>query len=122
MNKQKRWILLEHFPPHNDPIGNHFDLLLEDKNGCRSWRLEKDLVLDGLSQEAVPTPFHRLEWLSVTTRQVSGGRGLAKKVSGGFFYGDLPIDENEEIQIKLIFDERMALLEIQNCMCRLRSL
>ena len=74
---------------------------MEDKSRCRSWRLKENLVLDGPSQEAVPTPFHRLEWLSIKAGTVSGGRGSARRVMGGFFDGDLPTNDKEEIEIKL---------------------
>ncbi len=121
MTKQNRWALLEHDPSMDDPIGKHFDLLLEDESKCRSWRLAKNLVLDGPLQEAVPTPFHRLEWLSFQSGKVSGGRGSARRVIGGFFYGDLPTDDKEGIEIKLSCNEFMAILEIKNCICRLRS-
>ena len=122
MNKQKRWILLEHTPSLTDPAEKHFDLLLEDSNRCRSWRLVKNLVLDVTFQEAVPTPFHRLEWLSVEACEVSRGRGSAKRVMGGFFNGDLPTDEKEGIQIKLCFNELSGTLEIKNGMYRFSSL
>jgi len=122
VNNQKRWALLEHVSSPDDSFGRHFDLLLEDKNGCRSWRLAENLVLDGTSQEAVPTPLHRLEWLSVKEGPVSEGRGWARRVMGGFFYGELPTDEKEAIQIKLSFNQLMGTLEIKNCMCRFRSL
>ena len=120
MTKQNRWVLLEH-DPLDDPIGKHFDLLLEDKDLCRSWRLKKNLVLNGPSQEAVPTAFHRLAWLSVKAGKVSGGRGSARRVIGGFFEGDLPTNYKEAIEIKLICNEFLATLEIKNCICRLRS-
>ncbi len=121
MYKQKRWVLLEHKDSPDDPSGVHFDLLLEDKNVCRSWRLGKKLVVDGSCQEAVPMPAHRLKWLSVSSAEVSGGRGFAKRVMGGVFYGDLPMNEKDSICIELRANQFLANLEIKNSMCRLSS-
>ena len=121
MYKKRRWILLEHTDCPDDPNGIHFDLLLEDQDVCRSWRLKEKLILDGTAQEAVLIDVHRLEWLSVSSREVSEGRGWARRVMGGFYYGDLPIYETDGIHIEISTHEFFGILEIKNCMCHLSS-
>ena len=110
----KRWILLEHTGSPDDPEGVHFDFLLEDIHDCRSWRLRKMPTVDGSPQEAFPRLVHSLEWLDVSEREVSGGRGFAKRVTGGWFSGDLPQNDSDPVHIKLHSNEMSVDLEIKN--------
>ena len=121
MDFHDRWILLEHFGSPDDPLGVHFDLLLEDGKVCRSWRLKKILVLDGPSQKVVPIPSHRLVWLDHSDGEVSGGRGWAKKVMAGFFLGELSEDPADPVQIELHSNVLKGNLEIKNFLCTLCS-
>ena len=121
MNRQKRWVLLAHTGLLEDPENVHFDLLLEDRNGCRSWRLEAIPVLDGPAQSTIPLPVHRLAWLDISGQEVSGGRGWARRVFAGFFYGELPKDERDPVQIELSSKEMIGNLEIRDCLCKLSS-
>ena len=121
MNKQKRWVILEHIGAPDDPVGRHFDLLLEDGNSCRAWRLTTMLVVDGPVLEAAPLPPHRLEWLEIKTGLVSGDRGLAKQVMAGLFYGSLPKMEGEALFVELSRNGLIGSLEIINGSCQLRS-
>ena len=70
MAKQNRWVLLEHSGSPLDQGGIHFDLLLEDGDSCRTWRLPKIPLLDGEPQEATPLVFHRLEWLEKSSGEI----------------------------------------------------
>ena len=45
--KNYRWVLLRHTGAPDDSKGIHFDLLLEDKGFCRTWRLSDIPSLDG---------------------------------------------------------------------------
>ncbi|MFM8283486.1 MAG: hypothetical protein ACKOCW_07985 [Planctomycetaceae bacterium] len=78
-----RWILLEHTAAPDDPAGRHFDLLVEEGESCRSWRLAAIPVADGASVPAVAIAPHRLAWLDHRSGPVSGGRGFARRVAAG---------------------------------------
>ena len=121
MNGPSRWILLRHIGSPDDPKGIHFDLLLEDRQGCRSWRLEDLPLLDGPSQKASPLPMHRLDWLEHLDGEVSGGRGWASRVMAGFFLGALPRNDLDPVQIQLHSKGMMGNLEIKNFLCTLSS-
>ena len=122
MCEQKRWILLEHKGAPDDPVGIHFDLLVEDKNVCRTWRLATIPALDGPSQIVIPLQAHRLAWLDHSEGEVSGGRGWAKKVMAGFFFDELPKNLNERFQIELHSKTGLVgNLKIENCLCSLTS-
>ena len=78
-----RFILLEHTNAPDDPTGRHFDLLLEAADACRAWRLAGLPRADGPAVAAVELPPHRLAWLDHEAGEVSGGRGFARRISGG---------------------------------------
>ena len=122
MSVQKKWILLEHIGAPDDPAGRHFDFLLEDDNACRSWRLRNILTLDGPSQEAFPLSAHSLDWLEISECEVSAGRGWAKRVIGGWFSGELPVDETEILCVELHSNEMSGNLEIKNSQFKFCSL
>ena len=113
---------MEHIGAPDDPLGIHYDLLLEDGHGCRTWRLLKIPVLDGDELEVIPLPVHNLEWLEKQAGAVSGGKGWAKRVLAGFFDGALPIGHEQPIQIVLHSSEVAMRLEIQNNHCKLQSI
>lgn len=60
----------------------HFDLFLEDGDGCRTFRL--DAVPTGGTMPAEPLPPHRLVYLEYDG-PVSGGRGRVARVDWGTF-------------------------------------
>ena len=117
----KRWVLLEHSGFPDDSQDVHFDLLLEDDKGCRSWRLEKIPIIDGPSQKVLLLPMHKLDWLETMGREVSGGRGWARRLWAGFFLGSLPKDCRAPIQLKLESKEMDGWLEIKDFRCKLHS-
>jgi hypothetical protein len=78
-----RFALLEHTGAPDDPGGRHFDLLLEAGEACRTWRLLEIPQADGPPVAAIELPPHRLVWLERLEGEVSGGRGVARRVAAG---------------------------------------
>jgi hypothetical protein len=78
-----RFALLEHTGAPDDPVGRHFDLLLEDGAACRTWRLLDVPLAGGPAVAALELPPHRLAWLGIPAGEVSGGRGHARRVDAG---------------------------------------
>ena len=123
---QLRYALLEHLGAPDDPGGCHLDLLLEDGDSCRSWRLEAIPRLNGPAVRATPLPPHRLVWLERESASISGNRGWARRVVAGAMRSSLPADANQPIQVEL---EGMAViglsepvvLEIAAEKCRMRT-
>ena len=118
MASKKRWVLLEH---SGLPDGIHFDLLVEDKNSCRTWRLPNLLILDGPSQAVTVLSPHNLYWLERTEGSVSGGRGFAKRILFGLFVGDLPTKDEASMEIDLYSEAIQGRLLIKNGVCRFFS-
>jgi hypothetical protein len=80
-----RFVLLEHTGHPDDPAGRHYDLLLEEPDACRTWRLAEIPVAGGDLVVAVPLPPHRLAWLDTLAGEVSGGRGFARRLDAGTY-------------------------------------
>jgi hypothetical protein len=80
-----RFVLLEHTGHPDDPAGRHYDLLLEEPDACRTWRLAEVPVAGGEPVAATPLPPHRLAWLDTLAGEVSGGRGFARRVDAGTY-------------------------------------
>jgi hypothetical protein len=78
-----RFVLLEHTGHPDDPAGRHYDLLLEEPEACRTWRLAEIPASGGEAVAALPLPPHRLAWLEIEAGEVSGGRGFARRVDAG---------------------------------------
>mgnify|MGYP007063820600 CR=1 FL=1 len=122
MVRKNRWALLEHSGASDDPTGIHFDFLLEDKDGCRTWRIQKIPILDGPSEEAIPLPLHRLEWLEISAGEVSRGRGWVRQVTAGVFSGELPDNDVDPVHIQLHSQQIKGNLKIKNSLCKHCSL
>ena len=116
-----RYSLLRHTGAPDDPIGCHFDLLLEAGESCRTWRLEEPPRLDGPVQPAVSLPAHRLVWLGPRSAAVSGNRGWAERVMAGHYSGVLPEDPEAAVQVQLLDGELQGQLVIQAGGCQLRQ-
>ena len=97
-----RYLFLEHTNAPDDPACRHVDLLLEDGESCRTWRLSSVPLPNGPSLQAIPLPRHRLIWLERTSAAVSGGRGWGRRIVGGAFQGVLPDNPTELIRVELI--------------------
>ena len=78
-------MLLEHTGHPDDPAGRHYDLLLEEPDACRTWRLAEVPVAGGEPVAATPLSPHRLAWLEIDAGEVSGGRGFARRVDAGTY-------------------------------------
>ena len=121
-----RYLFLEHTNAPDDPTCRHVDLLLEDGESCRTWRLSSVPLPNGPSLQAVHLPRHRLIWLERTSAAVSGGRGWGRRIVGGTFQGVLPDNPNELIKVDLRgtaalhFPDPLT-LELADGRCRLHS-
>tara|TARA_Y100001968_G_scaffold274374_1_gene267566 strand:+ start:690 stop:1073 length:384 start_codon:yes stop_codon:yes gene_type:complete len=121
MNSLKRWALFKHVPSSQDMQGIHFDLLLEDRSDCRSWRLDQIPFLNGQAVNAISAPPHKVDWLEKHDCAVSGGRGWAYRVERGVFKGELPISDDLPLNIELFSETIFGQLEIRNSSCRISS-
>ena len=114
--KSYRWVLLRHIGAPDDSIGIHYDLLLEDKKFCRTWRLSDIPLLDGPYVDSVNIDPHKLDWLDIQEKIVSGDRGVATRIKKGIFMKSLPNIENTSIQLSLTWDDVDCDLVIhENC-------
>ena len=78
-----RYALLEHTGAPDDPTGRHVDLLVEDGDHCRTWRLADVPLTNGPSVTAVEIAPHRKAWLDHLDGPVSSGRGRARRIDSG---------------------------------------
>ena len=78
-----RYALLEHTGAPDDPTGRHVDLLVEDGDHCRTWRLSDVPLTNGPAVTAVEIAPHRLAWLDHLDGPASAGRGRARRIESG---------------------------------------
>tara|TARA_Y100001968_G_scaffold246844_1_gene231159 strand:- start:296 stop:688 length:393 start_codon:yes stop_codon:yes gene_type:complete len=116
-----RWVLLEHIGSPDDLKGIHFDLLLEDKDYCRTWRLSDIPLLNGPYVDSLCIPPHDLYWLDIEEKVVSGNRGVAKKIKEGIFLESFPTVEGSFVNLSLIWDKLEVDLVIDENGCRVFS-
>ena len=114
-----RYSLLRHTDAPDDPSGCHYDLLLEDGETCRSWRLPDIPALNGPTQEATLLPPHRRVWLDPRSAAVSGDRGWAERVMAGRYRGTLPADLTADVQLDLVDGDLKGQLRITAGRCSL---
>ena len=122
--KQKniyRWVLLRHIFAPNDLKGIHFDLLLEDKEFCRTWRLSDIPLLDGPYVDSVYISPHNLDWLEIKEKVVSGNRGVVTRIKKGIFLKSLPSIEINSINLSLKWENVDSDLVINENGCRICS-
>jgi len=100
-----RWVLLRHTGAPDDEAGIHFDFLLEDKDFCRTWRLNKIPLLDGPYVSSVYIAPHNLYWLDIEEKVVSGNRGFATRIKKGIILESLPSFENGFVNLSLEWGE-----------------
>ena len=117
--KSHRWVLLRHVGAPNDLKGIHFDLLLEDKEFCRTWRLSDIPLLDGPYVDSVYISPHNLDWLEIKEKVVSGNRGVATRIKKGIFLQSLPSIEKNSINLSLIWENVDSDLVINVNGCRI---
>ena len=116
-----RWVLLRHIGAPDDLRGIHFDLLLEDNNFCRTWRLRQIPLLNGPYVSSVSIAPHNLEWLDIKEKAISGNRGVAKRIMKGVFWRSLSILENDFIHLPLEWNDFEIYLVIDQNRCRIFS-
>ena len=119
MNK---WVLLEHKVFSANSLDDiHYDFLVEDGKDCLTWKFLQLPLLNQDSIEIFKQPNHRLVWLSRTEHELSGNRGLAKRIDHGTFK-NLSDKLNSEY-CRLILDGELlyGLFEISGNSCRLRK-
>ena len=114
-----RWVLLRHTGAPNDSRGIHFDLLLEDREFCRTWRLSQIPILDGAYVEAIYSNPHKLHWLDIKKKVVSRNRGVATRIKKGTFLNPLPSVENFYINLSLEWEDNEVVLVIDEKGCKI---
>jgi hypothetical protein len=119
--KVYRWVLLKHIGSPDDNKGIHFDLLLEDKEFCRTWRLSDIPLLDGPYVDSVCIAPHKLYWLDIEEKVVSGDRGFATRIKQGIILQSFLSVENSSINVSLIWDKLEVDLVIDDTGCRIFS-
>ena len=116
-----RWVLLKHIGSPDDIKGVHFDLLLEDKEFCKTWRLSDIPLLDGSYVDSVCIAPHNLYWLDIEEKVVSGNRGVAKRIKQGVLLQSFPLVETSPIKISVIWDKLEVDLVLDEIGCRVLS-
>ena len=119
LREANRWVLLRHIGAPNDLQGIHFDLLLEDKEFCRTWRLSDIPLLDGPYVDSVYIAPHNLEWLDIKEKVVSGNRGVATRIKKGIYLTSLPSIETSSINLSLQWENVDSDLVINQNGCRI---
>ncbi len=117
VEKLKRWVLLRHTVVSDDPVGDHFDLLLEDRHACRTWRLTRFPRVGGSGEQVTPLQLHSLKWLEKEAAELSEGRGSVKRVLDGIYQGSLEALEDACVRVYLRSKGFCATLEIKNNLC-----
>jgi hypothetical protein len=116
-----RYALLRHTGAPDDPNGYHYDLLLEDGEHCRTWRLTHRPVVGEAAQAAVELAPHRLVWLTPRSAAVSGGRGWAEGVAHGSYAGVLPSEAQAPVIVQLLDGALTGWLRLQDGCCVLEK-
>ena len=116
MNK---WVLLEHKVFSGNSFDIHYDFLIEDKIDCLTWKLLKLPSSNEASVAIIKQKNHRLVWLLRKEHELSGNRGLVKRIDHGIFKN--VSDELKTEGFRYILDGEIlfGLLEISDNICRL---
>ena len=111
--------MLRHTDAPDDFKGIHFDLLLEDKDCCRTWRLSDIPEIDGPYVDSQYIAPHHIGWLDIKQKVVSGNRGVATRIKNGVFLKSLPITDKSFIHLSLRWDDVESDLVIDDKGCRI---
>ncbi len=114
-----RWVLLKHIGSPDDIKGIHFDLLLEDQEVCRTWRLSDIPLLDGPYVDSVNIAPHNLDWLDINEKVISGNRGIATRIKHGVFFESLSLTESSSLNLPLKWEDVESDLVIDENGCRI---
>jgi len=118
MNK---WVLLEHKVYSADSLDIHYDFLVENGTDCLTWKFLKVPSLNQVPVEIFQQPNHRLVWLSRIEHELSGNRGLVKRIDHGIFKNVSDKFDSEYCQFILDGELLNGLFEISGNFCRLRK-
>ena len=113
--------MLKHIGSPDDLKGVHFDLLLEDKEFCKTWRLSDIPLLDGPYVDSVCIAPHKLYWLDIEEKVLSANRGVAKRIKQGICLQSLPSVETSNIKLSVMWDKLEVDLVIDENGCRIFS-
>ncbi len=113
--------MLRHSGAPDDLRGFHFDLLFEDKEFCRTWRLTNIPLIDGPYVDSVYIAPHNLAWLDIEEKVVSGNRGVATRIKKGIFLKSLPTFQKKFINLSLKWEDVDVELLIDENGCRILS-
>ena len=116
MNK---WVLLEHKVYASNSWEIHYDFLVENRVDCLTWKFLKLPLLNQDSIEIFKQPNHRLVWLHRIEHELSGNRGLVKRIDHGIFKNVSDKLDSECFQFILDGELLCGLFEISGNSCRL---
>ena len=116
MNK---WVLLEHKVFSAESFEIHYDFLVENGTDCLTWKFLKLPKLNQASIEIFKQPNHRLVWLTRVDHELSGNRGLVKRIDHGIFKNDSDKFDSEYFRFILDGELLHGLFEISGDFCRL---
>ena len=116
--KVYRWVLLKHIRSPDEIEGIHFDLLFEDKEFCRTWRLSDIPLLNGPYVDSVCIAPHNLYWLDIEEKVVSGNRGVATRIKNGIFLQSLAPIDNGFLNLSIQWEGVESHLVINKYGCR----
>ncbi len=116
-----RWVILRHTFSKDSLDGLHYDLLIEDIEDCRTWRLPSIPLLNGPLIKAQLISPHKLDWLEKEACVVSGDRGWAKCIFRGTYSGFLPFHRSEMLSIEIKSTNLSGTLQILNGLCKITS-
>ena len=114
-----RWVLLEHKIFGSNLIDIHYDLLIENKLDCLTWKLDEIPSLSKGSIEIGKQSNHRLIWLARVEHQLSNNRGLVKRIDYGTFSYMSHNQDSQELKIILNGKLLKGLFTIDDNFCRL---
>tara|TARA_Y100001968_G_C19063010_1_gene574669 strand:+ start:216 stop:605 length:390 start_codon:yes stop_codon:yes gene_type:complete len=114
-----RWVLLRHIDSPDDSKGIHFDLLLEDEEFCMTWRLSDIPQVDGPYVDAIYITPHKLEWLEIREKVVSGNRGVATRIKQGFFLRSFSRIQNNYVNLSMQWETLDVYLIIDAKGCKI---
>ena len=116
-----KWVLLEHKVYSGASLNIHYDFLVENEIDCLTWKILKLPILNQASVEILKQPNHRLVWLSRDEYELSGNRGLVKRIDYGIFKSVASNIETEFFRYLLDGKLLNGLFEISGNSCRLRK-
>ena len=115
----KKWVLLEHKVYSANSFDIHYDFLVENGIDCLTWKFLKLPLLNQAPVEIFKQPNHRLVWLSRLEHELSGNRGLVKRIDHGKFKNVSDKLDFECFRFILDGKHLYGLFEISGNSCRL---